>query len=130
MHRSTGSATGGTPQNLTPTVRFVESWTHPGEDILLIADPSDHLVADRAGVVNVSPLNGITSLLSPAEADRALDQLEDAGGSVVIERTSCPAAGRLLRSEYLSLRRSCGSAATSSSRRVVTFVRIWRRQAR
>ena len=79
---------GGTPQDLAPFVQFVESWTHPGEHILLIGIAPDHLVADRAGVVNVSPLNGVTSLLSPAEADRSLDQLKDEGGDLVIERVS------------------------------------------
>jgi hypothetical protein len=79
---------GGTPENLTPTVRYVESWAHPGEDILLLANPPDHLVADRAGVVNVSPLNARLSLFSPSDANRAIDQLEDAGGNLVIERAS------------------------------------------
>jgi hypothetical protein len=79
---------GGQPLNLGPTERVVERWTNPGDDILLIATPPDHLVADKTGVVNVSPLNGVTSFFSPAEADRSLDQLEDSGGDVVVERIS------------------------------------------
>jgi hypothetical protein len=39
-------------------------------------------------VVNVSPLNGTTSLISPAEADRSLDQLEDEGGDLVFDGVS------------------------------------------
>ena len=45
-------------------------------------------MADRAGVVNVSPINGVTALITPAEADRALDQLEDEGGDLVFEPLS------------------------------------------
>jgi hypothetical protein len=79
---------GGGHLDLGPTEQVVEHWTQPGDDILLIATPPDHLVADRTGVVNVSPLNGVTSLFSPAEANRAIDQLEDSGGNTVIERVS------------------------------------------
>lgn len=79
---------GGKPLNLEPTERFVEAWTHPGEDVLLIATAPDHLVADQTSVVNVSPLNGVTSFFSPEEADRSLDQLQDSGGNTVIERLS------------------------------------------
>jgi hypothetical protein len=45
-------------------------------------------VADRAGVVNVSPINGLTALITRAEAERALDQLEDEGGDVTFESLS------------------------------------------
>ena len=45
-------------------------------------------MADAAGVVNVSPLNGVISLVSPVEADRALDQLQDSGGNQVFDGTS------------------------------------------
>jgi hypothetical protein len=79
---------GGAPIDLEPTERVIEAWTNPGDDILFIGRLADHLVADKAGVVNVSPLNGVPSLFSPAEADRSLDQLEDSGGELVIERTS------------------------------------------
>ena len=79
---------GGTPQNLKPAESLIEAWTHPGEHILLIGVSPDHLVADRTGVVNVSPINGVTALISPAEADRSIDALHQADGHVVIERVS------------------------------------------
>ena len=79
---------GGTPQNLKPVESLIEAWTHPGEHILLIGVSPDHLVADRTGVVNVSPINGVTALISPAEADRSIDALHQADGHVVIERVS------------------------------------------
>ena len=60
----------------------------PGGDVLILGTTLDYRVADRAGVVNVSPLNGVTALVSPAEADRALDQLSDEGGSEVFESVS------------------------------------------
>ena len=119
---------GGTPNSLTPrAVQFVESWTHPGEDILLIGTTPDHLVADRAGVVNVSPLNGFTSLLSPAEADRALDQLEDAGGSVVIERVSALPPRRLAFGipELATILRQRGYQLVSEDRGL--YLRVWRK---
>lgn len=119
---------GGTPNRLTPrAVQFVESWTHPGEDILLIGTAPDHLVADRAGVVNVSPLNGFTSLLSPAEADRALDQLEDADGSEVIERVSAlPPRGIAFGiPELATILRQRGYQLVSEDRGL--YLRVWRR---
>jgi hypothetical protein len=83
--------TGGPGANdLLPAQRYVEAHTEPGEPVLIIGTPLDHRVAERAGVVNVSPLNDLTSLISPAEADRALDQLEDAGGTEVFESVSSP----------------------------------------
>ena len=118
---------GGTPDSLTSNaVRFVESWTHPGEDILLIGTAPDHLVADRAGVVNVSPLNGFTSLLSPAEADRALDQLEDAGGNVVIERVSAlpPRGFAFGIPELATILRQHGYELVSEDRGL--YLRVWR----
>jgi len=85
---------GGPALDLGPTERVVERWTQPGDDVLLIATPPDHLVADRTGVVDVSPLNGVTSFFSPDEANRSLDQLQDSGGDTVIERLSqLPATG-------------------------------------
>jgi hypothetical protein len=80
---------GGTAQDLVPAERLVESHAQPGEHVLMIGvGGPDHLVAERAGVVNVSPLNGSTSLISPAEADRSLDQLEDEGGTLVFDGVS------------------------------------------
>ena len=108
-------------------MQFVESWTHPGEDILLIGTTPDHLVADRAGVVNVSPLNGFTSLLSPAEADRALDQLEDAGGSEVIEGASAlPPRGIAFGiPELATILRQRGYQLVSEDRGL--YLRVWRK---
>ncbi len=83
----------GVAVNDTPNAqRFIESHTSPGEHILLIGTPVDHRLADRAGVTNVSPLNGFISLFSPAEADRSLDQLQDEGGSEVFEAVTGPSA--------------------------------------
>ena len=120
---------GGTPTDLTPTVRYVESWTRPGEDILLLADAPDHLVADRAGVVNVSPLNGRLSLFSPSDADRALDQLEDAGGNLVIERASAlPPVGIAFGvPELAGILRQRGYTMVAENRSLQ--LRVWRRQA-
>jgi hypothetical protein len=90
--------TGGPGANdLIPAQRFVESQTSPGEDVLIIGTTLDHRVAERAGVVNVSPLNFITSLISPAEADRALDELEDAGGTEVFESGAVAEFAAILR---------------------------------
>jgi hypothetical protein len=72
--------------------RFIETHTDPGDRVLVIGTPLDHRVADRAGVTNVSPLNGYVSLLSPAEADRALDQLQSEGGKEVFEEVTEPPA--------------------------------------
>jgi hypothetical protein len=83
--------TGGPGANdLLPAQRYVEAHTGPDEQVLIIGKSLDHRVAERAGVVNVSPLNDITSLISPTEADRALDELEDAGGTEVFESFSYP----------------------------------------
>lgn len=84
---------GGRAVNDTPNAqRFVERRTNPGDRILLIGTPADHRLADRAGVTNVSPINGYISLLSSAEADLALDQLESEGGDEVFEAVTAPNA--------------------------------------
>jgi hypothetical protein len=81
--------TGGSGANdLLPAQRYVEAHTSPSEHVLIIGTTLDHRVAERAGVVNISPLNDITSLISPAEADRSLDQLEEAEGREVFESVS------------------------------------------
>jgi hypothetical protein len=74
--------------DLLAAQRYVEAHTRPGEPVLIIGTTLDHRVAERAGVDNLSPLNDITSLISPSEADRAIDQLEDAGGTEVFESVS------------------------------------------
>lgn len=90
--------TGGPGANdLLPEQRFVAARTSPGEDVLIIGTTLDHRVAERAGVVNVSPLNFVTSLISPAEADRTLDQLYDSGGTEVFESVAIPEFAAILR---------------------------------
>ena len=63
--------------------RFVAARTDPGEAILLWGTRTDHRVAERAGVVNVSPWNYALSLFSEAEVRRGLDALERERGSKV-----------------------------------------------
>jgi hypothetical protein len=63
--------------------RFVAARTTPGEPVLIIGTVGDHRVAERAGVVNVSPWNSILSLFSDGDVRRALDQLDRARGSKV-----------------------------------------------
>ena len=107
----------------------MESWTRPGEDILLLANAPDHLVADRAGVVNVSPLDGRLSLFSPSDADRSLDQLEDAGGTLVIERASAlPPVGIAFGvPELATILRQRGYVMAAENPRLQ--LRVWRRKA-
>jgi hypothetical protein len=69
----------------TAAQSFVESKTTPGEDVLIIGTSIDHRIAERAGVVNVSPLNGLFSLITRDQADLAIDQLDDSGGDLVFE---------------------------------------------
>jgi len=63
--------------------RFVESQTAPGEPVLIWGTRTDHRVAERAGVTNVSPWNSILSLYSERDALRALDTLDERNGSKV-----------------------------------------------
>jgi hypothetical protein len=77
---------GGQPVYDMPNAqRFIEAHTVPGEHVLVIGTPVDHRLAERAGVVNVSPLNGLLALVSSVEADRALDQLRADDGTQVFE---------------------------------------------
>ena len=101
------SMSGPGANDLLGAQRYVEAHTSPGEHVLILGTTLDHRVADRAGVVNVSPINGETALITPAEADRALDQLEDEGGDLVFE----PLSGAQGASRFPSSRRSCVSAA-------------------
>ena len=94
--RQVDRITAGGPgaNDLLAAQRYVEANTRPGEPVLIIGTTLDHRVAERAGVDNVSPLNDVTSLISPEEADRSLDQLQDAGGTKVFESvTRSPDAG-------------------------------------
>jgi hypothetical protein len=120
---------GGTPADLGPTERYIESVTQPGEDVLLIGTAPDHLVADKTGIVNVSPLNGVGSLFSPKEADRGLDQLEDSGGNVVIERTSAlpPKVFAFGIPEFATILRQRGYALVGED--PALFLRVWRRES-
>jgi hypothetical protein len=67
--------------------QFIEDQTEPGEPILLMATRVDHRVAERAGVENVSPW-GSYSLFSPKEVTRALDNLEEEGGTKLFHPTA------------------------------------------
>ena len=120
---------GGTPRDLGPAERLVEFWTTPGEHILLIGTSPEHLVADRAHVVNVSPLNGVTSLISPAEADRSLDQLKAEGGDLVIERvSSLPPKGFAFGiPEFATILRQHGYMLVGED--PALHLRVWRRAA-
>jgi hypothetical protein len=120
---------GGTAPDLAPYERFIEARTAPGEDILLIGVPPEHLVADRAGVVNVSPLNGVTSLISPAEANRSIDELEDSGGDLVIERVSAVPPGGFSFGVpgFAGILRQRGFALVS--RDPATGLQVWRRSS-
>jgi hypothetical protein len=89
--------------DLIPEQRFVAANTSPGETVLLIntsrplsATGLDHRVAERAGVSNASPFPP-TVFFSPSEVSRALDNLDDDGGTKVFERLQAqqsPEAGQ------------------------------------
>ena len=108
--------------------RYVESNTSPGDRVLILRLALDHRVAERAGVINVSPLNGVTSLVSPAEANRALNQLEDEGGTAVFEAVSSMPENAGLSfeiPEFAELLRERGYALEEED--PVTGLRLWRR---
>ncbi len=63
--------------------RFVEQRTEPGESVVIWGSAADHRLAERAGVENRSPFNTALVLVSPGEVDRALDALEQAGGTKI-----------------------------------------------
>jgi hypothetical protein len=84
---------GGRAAYDTPNAqRFIEAHSAPGDRVLVIGTPVDHRLADRAGVVNVSPLNSFIALVSADEADRSLDQLREEGGDAVFEAVTAPSA--------------------------------------
>ena len=90
--------------------------------------PTTSLRTGRASS-NVSPLNGVTSLFSPAEADRSLDQLEDSGGDLVIERLSdLPPRGFLFGvPEFATILRERGYRLVAEYPGL--HLRVWRRAA-
>ena len=91
-------ADGGLAVNdLLAAQRYVEANTHPGEHVLIIGTTLDHRVADRAGVVNVSPINGITGLIVPDEADSRDRPARGRGRRQVFESVSdVPGSGGLV----------------------------------
>ena len=123
-------ADGGVAVNdLLAAQRYVEANTHPGEHVLIIGTTLDHRVADRAGVVNVSPINGITGLIVPDEATRAIDQLEEEGGNTVFESVSdVPGSGGLVIGipEVAGILRERGYRLVGEDPSL--HMRIWRRE--
>ncbi len=124
-------ADGGVAVNdLLAAQRYVEANTHPGEHVLIIGTTLDHRVADRAGVVNVSPINGITGLIVPDEATRAIDQLEEAGGTDVFESVSdVPGSGGLVFGipEFAAILRERGYRIVGEDPSL--HMRLWRRES-
>jgi hypothetical protein len=85
--------------DLTTEQSFVDARTHRGEPVLIVSTLLDHRVAERAGVRNVSPW-GTSAFFSPAEVDRALDNLQDEDGGKIFERfraLESPQAGQVER---------------------------------
>jgi hypothetical protein len=56
---------------------FIESRTEPGDRVLIVGWELDHRLAERTGIVNVSPWFSAGALLGPNETRRALEQLEE-----------------------------------------------------
>jgi hypothetical protein len=108
--------------------RFIEAQTQPGDHVLVIGTPVDHRVADRAGVVNVSPINDFIALVSADEADRSLDQLEDEGGNEVFESVTAPAANNpfpITIGEFATILRDRGYRLVEQD--PSSGLRLWRR---
>jgi hypothetical protein len=119
---------GGSAPDLKPVEQLVESWTAPGEHILLIGATPEHLIAHRSRVVDVSPVDGVTAFITPADADRSIDQLEDEGGNLVIERVSAPPPTGFFRiPEFAEILRQRGYALIAED--PTLHIRIWRRTA-
>jgi hypothetical protein len=118
------SMSGPGANDLLAAQRYVEAHTSPGEHVLILGTTLDHRVADREGVVNVSPINGETALITPAEADRALDQLEDEGGDLVFEPLS-GAQGSFAIPELAQILRQRGYRLVGVD--PVSRLRLWRR---
>ena len=119
---------GGTPDpDLARIEQEVESLTEPGEAVWLVAFPPDHLAAHRAGVVNVSPVNGRFALFTEADVERSLDQLAEEGGDLVIERASALPPGGIAFGipELATLLRERGYSVVAEDEELQT--RVWRR---
>jgi hypothetical protein len=87
------SQTGPAVNDVPAEQRFVEDRTTPGESVLIFGTPTDHRVAERAGVSNISPWNSLISLYSERDVLRALDALEREGGSQVFLIRGAPGSG-------------------------------------
>jgi hypothetical protein len=112
----------------TASQDFVRSRTSPGEDVLIIGTPLDHRVAQRAGVVNVSPLNGLYSLITRDQADLAIDQLDDSGGDLVFDAVSGPdppARPSPAVPEFAGILRAHGFRLVATD--PASHLRLWRR---
>lgn len=121
---------GNPTYDLPNTQRFVEANSSPGDRVLIIGTPVDHRVAERADVLNVSPLNGLLALVSSTEAERALDQLQDEGGTEVFEAVTAPNAINPLGPRlagFAEILRQRGYRQVE--RDPSTGVRLWRRSA-
>jgi hypothetical protein len=120
---------GGPIHDTRPSERFIESRTRPGEHVLMIGTGTDHLLAEKIGVVNVSPLNGVSSLISPAEADRSLNQLQDEGGNLVFEAVSGRPVGGFSFGvpELATILRERGYRLVDEDPSL--YLRVWRRAA-
>jgi hypothetical protein len=110
----------GHPLNLQNPAAYVAAHTAPGEHVVIIGPEAEHLIADRAGVVNSSPLNGILALFGPAEANRTLDQLQDEGGTQVFEGASA-------FPEFAAILRARGYRMVGSD--PADHLRLWQRSA-
>ncbi len=109
------------------TRRFIESHSRPGERVIVIGPPADHRLADRAGVVNVSPYSGYYALISSADANRALDQLESENGTQVFESITAPAADNpfpIRIEEFAGILRERGYRLVEQDRNI--GLRLWR----
>jgi hypothetical protein len=118
----------GHPLPLQGPADYVARHTVPGEHVLIIGPLAEHLIADRAGVVNSSPLNGVIALLGPAEANRALDQLEDEGGTQVFEGVSAPPPSSVLFRvpEFAAILRQRGYDLVAEDPSL--HIRLWQRR--
>lgn len=122
-------STGGPGANdLLGAQRYVETHTSRGEHVLIVGTTLDHRVADRAGVVNVSPISGLTGLIVPDQAKRALDQLQADEGRLVFESVldATPTGGLVIRMpEFATILREDGYRLSGSDPE--SGLRLWNR---